>query len=141
MTVSLHALSFLLVGNNRHMLRLLQTILASRGATSIRSVHDGREALEAMRVDRPDMVIAEWIMAPMDGLELIRYIRCSDKSPDPYLPVILLTGAADGNLLPLARDAGASEIVLKPLHAKTLIDSIHKVGRSLSVFSLGVDVP
>jgi PleD family two-component response regulator len=111
------------------MQRLLQTVLARNQAQSIRLAHDGREALVAMRVDPPDLMIADWIMAPMDGLELTRAIRRAEQDPDRRLPIILLTGASEGNLLDLAIDAGASRIVLKPLHAKTLVDSICRLTR------------
>jgi PleD family two-component response regulator len=122
------------------MLRLLQTILACNGAKSIQSVHDGQAALAAMRSRPPDMMIAEWIMTPMDGLELTRYIRRSDKSPNPHLPIILMTGIGDGNLS-LAIDAGVSEILQKPIHAKALVESIQTLSRPHPVFSLGVGVP
>jgi CheY-like chemotaxis protein len=124
MTLPWTELHFLLVGNNQHMLRLLQTILHSHGVKAIQSVRDGQQAIAALRDAPPDVMIAEWIMAPMDGLDLTRAIRRSEKCAERRLPILLMTGVADGNLLPLAINAGASAIVLKPLHAKSLIAAI-----------------
>lgn len=126
MTFSLGDLHFLLVGNNQHMRRLLRTILSTNGAEIIAEVRDGQEAIGALRLDRPDLIIAEWSMAPMNGLELARYIRHSKKSQAPDVPIILLAGA-NGDLRELAAEAGASEVVQKPLHADILLDCIRRL--------------
>jgi CheY-like chemotaxis protein len=126
MTFPLNELTILLVGNNQHMLRLLQTILHSNGVKSIHMARDGRIALEMIRINALDLMIAEGLMTPMDGMELTRYIRHSEKSPNPNLPIVLITGSTDGTRS-MAIEAGASEIVKKPLYAKTLIDSIRNI--------------
>ncbi|MDR3441075.1 response regulator [Telmatospirillum sp.] len=127
MTSNLSCLSFLLVGNNQHMRRLLRLILENHGVTSLTEVRDGSEAIEAVRHKVPDILIADWVMTPMDGLDMTRYLRQSEKSPAQGLPIILLASTADGNLLPLAVAAGVSEIVPKPLFVKTLMASVHGI--------------
>ncbi|WP_158240541.1 response regulator [Telmatospirillum siberiense] len=128
MTFSFHGVHVLLVGNNQHMRRLLRTILASSGADEIREARDGQEAIEAARLDPPGLIIAEWSMGPMNGLEMTRYIRRSQKSPAPHAPIILLTGAGvGGDLQAVAREAGVSETIAKPLHAEVLLASIDRL--------------
>jgi DNA-binding response OmpR family regulator len=58
-------------------------------------------------------------MAPMDGLELTRLIRTSEDSPDPFVPIIMLSGHVDR--MRAARDAGVSEFMMKPVSVRTFL--------------------
>lgn len=124
---SLKSLHILLVDDNQHMRAITSAILQSAGARNIREVADGSSALEALRQNPADLAIVDFNMAPMDGVEFTRLVRNSPDSPNPYLPIIMMTGHSEKSRVFEARDAGVTEFVTKPLTAKALLDRLHAV--------------
>jgi DNA-binding response OmpR family regulator len=70
------------------------------------------------------LVITDWNMPPTSGLELIRRIRQSDDSPDPDVPIIMLTGHTELARVKTARDNGVSSFLAKPMSAESLYKRI-----------------
>jgi CheY-like chemotaxis protein len=97
----------------------LRDLLVNCGipAANIQQSEDGKGALERLEIRRPDFIITEWQMTPMDGLALTRHLRHPDTTPAPGIPVILCTGNIDTDLLKDARMAGINEIIVKPVNA------------------------
>ena len=62
-----------------------------------------------------DIVISDLIMTPIDGLLLLRWMRTAKESPDRFVPIIMLSGAADHDYVNQARDLGSTEFLAKPL--------------------------
>lgn len=116
--------SVLVVANNQHMRRLLRLVLADHGFDRVTEAGDGGDAIRRIRSSPPDLVIADWVMSPMDGLDLTRYLRRSGHSPARLVPIILLAATAEGKPLALAMEAGASEIVPKPIYVRTLMAAV-----------------
>jgi CheY-like chemotaxis protein len=81
---------------------------------------DGREALERLSLTPIDLAICDIDMQPMDGIEFTRFVRTSPDSPNAFLPIIICTGYADLEHIEAARDAGATEILRKPISPQTL---------------------
>lgn len=127
MTDSLNALSVLIVDDNEHVRRLVKVILRSIGINRTAEAEDGRQAILMMRDAVPDIVLTDWEMEGMDGLQLARYIRRSSDSPNVFLPVIVMTGQADRQRVLAARDAGVNEFVIKPLSAQALLSRIRAI--------------
>ena len=117
----------LLVDDNVFIRSLVRRVLAVLGATQIGEANDGTEALQVMRSFRPDVVILDWEMQPMNGLDLAKAIRTGDMSPAPYVPIIMLSGYSEVERVVTARDAGINEFVVKPFTAVRLFGSIHSV--------------
>ena len=63
-------------------------------------------------------------MGPVDGLEYTNFIRTDSNSPDPFTPIILMTGHTDIRRVITARDTGVNELLAKPISARTLYDRI-----------------
>jgi len=120
MGLDLSRVSVLVVDDNAHMRRIVKEILRSLGVTAITEAQDGADALKAMRGMPPDLVIADMDMRPLDGLEFTRMVRTSDDSPDPFVPIIMLTGHTEAYKVALARDAGVNEFLAKPISVKAL---------------------
>ena len=99
------ALQILLADDNQHMRAITATILNSAGFRRIREVRDGAEAMDALRDWPADLAIVDFNMAPLDGVEFTRMIRNSADSPNPYLPVIMMTGHSEKSRVVEARDA------------------------------------
>lgn len=117
----------LIVDDNRHMRALLCSILHALGMKRLKEVGDGETALRVIDEFRPELVITDWHMEPMDGLELVRRIRHAGLETTRYVPIIMLTGHADSRHVREARDAGIHEFLAKPISAKSLFARIVSV--------------
>jgi two-component system chemotaxis response regulator CheY len=124
MSFNFDALHFLMVDDNHHMRAIVGAILRSSGVRRLREAEDGAEALESLRHWPADIVIADFKMAPMDGVEFVRQVR---RSKTPYLPVIMMTGFSDRSRICEARDAGVTEILAKPITARSLLERVESV--------------
>jgi len=116
----LDRLAVLIVDDNQHMRSLVRTILESLGVTQIMEARDGAHALEKMSQTQIDLLVADWNMEPMDGLDLTRHLRTSPESPDQFVPVIMLSGHTERARVMQARDAGVTEFMAKPVSARSL---------------------
>jgi two-component system, chemotaxis family, chemotaxis protein CheY len=124
---SLKALQVLLVDDNPHMLTITSAVLHSAGVTHVTQASDGAAALEVLRREPIDLVIVDFKMFPMNGVEFTRLVRNSPDSANPYLPIIMMTGHSDAVRVYEARDAGVTEFVVKPITAKAILDRIQAV--------------
>jgi two-component system, chemotaxis family, chemotaxis protein CheY len=127
MSSSLEALRIMVVDDNPHMRAILHSILDGMGVRHIADAPDGATALETLRKWPADIVLADYHMAPVDGVEFTYLVRNSPDSPDPFLPIIMVTGFADKPRVFEARDAGVTEIIVKPITARALIDRMNAV--------------
>jgi CheY-like chemotaxis protein len=113
-------LNVLVVDDNKHMLSLVETILHAMRVKNVRCVGDAAEAFAEMRTCRSDIVITDWAMQPLDGLDFVRLVRKGEDSPDPYVPIILLTGHTEMHRVREARDSGVNEVLAKPVSIQGL---------------------
>ena len=106
---------------------LVRRILTVLGAHEIRDATDGAKALKLMLTFEPDLIILDWEMEPMNGIEFVRNVRDSDEDANPYVPIIMLSGHSTLASVSEARDAGITEYVTKPFSAKSLFSRIRAV--------------
>jgi two-component system, chemotaxis family, chemotaxis protein CheY len=125
--VDYSTLRMLIVDDNTNMRRILRTLLVGLGARTILEADDGVAALELFRDHLPDIVITDWVMPVLDGLDLVRILRNEKESPNPFVPIIVVTAYTDRTRVLQARDAGVTEFIAKPLSAKVLHDRISSV--------------
>jgi CheY-like chemotaxis protein len=126
MSASLDSLRFLLMDDNHHMRAIVATILRSVGVRHLREASDGAEGLDVLDTWPTDIAIADFKMAPMDGVEFTRRVR-QQNSRNPYLPIIMMTGFSDLGRIYEARDAGVTEILAKPITASGLLNRVESV--------------
>ncbi len=119
-SISIERLSFLVVDDNLHMRALIKGILVALGARMVREAADGADALKVLGDFPVDVVIADWSMEPLDGLQFLRILRTAPDSPNRYLPFIMLTGHTEMNRVKEARDAGVTEFLAKPVSVNGL---------------------
>ncbi len=122
----LKPISFLVVDDRGYMRRVIKGILETLGCKHIDEAKDGREALSVMKSWAPDIVISEWLLEPMSGLEMLKAVR-ADKSNIRFTPIIMITSETRREKVVLARNAGVTEYVAKPFNAKSLILRIKEV--------------
>ena len=122
--IDFNRLRFLAIDDNAHMRRILRTLLHSFGTREVYEAEDGAAGLEAFTHIIPDIVITDWVMPIFDGLELTQMIRQPGANANPYVPIIMLTGHSDKKRVLVARDAGVTEFLAKPISAKALYQRI-----------------
>ena len=125
--IEFNRLRFLVIDDNAHMRRILRTLLHSFGTREVYEAEDGAAGLEAFMHFIPDIVICDWVMPIFDGLELTQMIRQPGANPNPYVPIIMLSGHSEKNRVMQARDAGVTEFLAKPIAAKALYERILSV--------------
>jgi len=124
---SLAALQILLVDDNPHMRAIASAVLKSAGIRKVIEAGDGGAALQMLRDHAVDLALVDYKMFPLDGVEFTRLVRNSPDSPNPYLPIIMMTGHSGKERVYEARDAGVTEFLAKPITAKAVLDRIQSV--------------
>jgi len=114
------SLKVLVADDSRQMRVLISSFLGGFGVRDIHEANDAIEAFEEIKNLDPDLVITDWRMPPTDGIELVIKIRTDPDSPNPYLPVIMLTGFTELHRVKQARDAGVTAFLAKPISAAAL---------------------
>jgi len=104
---------------------LVKKILQNLGYKKVELASDGLDALEFMGKKDFDLIISDWIMPNMDGIELVQAIRKQPKWKD--LPVLLVTADEEPENIMLAMRAGASNYMTKPYNAKELREKIRRI--------------
>jgi CheY-like chemotaxis protein len=125
--VRLDLVKILLVDDNQHMRILLGEILRAIGVTRLFEASDGAQALQFLRHEQIDIVMTDLAMQPLDGIDFVRLIRNSKDSPQPMIPVIMITGHSTVRRIGEARDAGVNEFLAKPVTARGVIQRISQI--------------
>jgi two-component system, chemotaxis family, chemotaxis protein CheY len=125
--IDFNRLCFLVIDDNIHMRRILRTLLHGFGTREVHEAEDGAAGMEAFIKHTPDILITDWAMPIFGGLELTQTIRQPGANSNPYVPIIMLTGHSEKQHVVLARDAGVTEFLAKPISAKSLYDRIVNV--------------
>ena len=121
------SLKALVVEDNAHMRSLLRALLNSVGIRDVAEAAHGGSALEVLRQRRSDLVLSDMAMSPMDGLEFTRRVRNDEQSPNPFVPIIMITGHTERHRVEAARDAGVTEFLAKPITAHNLFSRIARI--------------
>jgi CheY-like chemotaxis protein len=127
MAYQFNKIRVLLVEDNAHMRKLLKALLEAVGVREIVEAHDGGLAWMAMKKEPVDFALIDWEMYPVDGLELVRKIRTEPDSPNPFLPIIMVTGHTERSRVLKARDLGVTEFLAKPVSAQSLSQRIEEL--------------
>lgn len=113
-------LTILVVEDSPPMLEVMVNALKLLGVGHVFQARNGEAAFQVFTKERPDIVITDWEMEPVDGLELVEWIRRHSMSPKRNVPVIMMTGYAAGARVSAARDRGVTEFLVKPFTANEL---------------------
>jgi two-component system, chemotaxis family, chemotaxis protein CheY len=124
MRIDFTKLRFLVIDDNAFMRRVLKALLHGFGAREVIEADDGASGIEAFSNYVPDVVLLDWEMPMLDGLEVARMIRSPSASVNPFTPIIMISGHAERQRIRTARDAGVNEFLVKPVSAKGLYDRV-----------------
>lgn len=118
-------MNILIVDDFATMRRILKNILRQIGFSNIIEADDGKTALKELKKDKFDMILADWNMPEMSGLELLKAVRSDDELKD--IPYIMVTAEAQKDNIVEAVKAGVSSYVVKPFTADTVIEKLKQV--------------
>jgi two-component system, chemotaxis family, chemotaxis protein CheY len=124
MRIDFTKLSFLVVDDNPFMRRVVKALLHGFGAREVMEAEDGAVGLELFMSFSPDIVLLDWEMPILDGLEVARMIRQPTTSVNPFVPIIMVSGHAERRRVVMARDVGINEFLVKPISPKALYDRL-----------------
>ncbi len=134
MGYALSNLNIMLVEDDPSMRELIRDVLGAFDVNSVRTAIDGSRAYEELRYYTADIVIVDWLMEPMNGLDFLRRVRHAPDSPNPYVPTIMLTAYSDIHRVTECRDAGVTEFLAKPITPITLYSRIVSVVEDQRVY-------
>jgi len=123
----LSRLHFLVVDGNAYMRSIMRSILETLGSYNMLEAGDGGTGLQMLRKYPVDIVIVNWMMRPIDGIEFTRALRAVPGGPKSMLPVILLSAHTERKRVAEARNAGVTEFLSLPLSPKALYLRIEEV--------------
>lgn len=127
MAYKLYNISILVVEDNPPMLEITKSLLVTFGVGHVIGAQNGEIGFKRACEYNPDIIIADWMMKPVDGISFTRRIRNDPASPNPFVPVILMTGFSERHRVFQARDAGVTEFLVKPFNARDLYKRIVQV--------------
>jgi len=115
----------LIVDDYRTMLKIIRNLLKQLGFTNVEEATDGSEALGKLREGEFDLVISDWNMEPMTGLQLLKEVRADDRLR--AVPFIIITAESKIENVVAAKEAGVSNYIVKPFNAGTLKSKLTSV--------------
>jgi len=111
-------MNVLIVDDYKTMLRIIRNLLKQLGFNNVDEATDGAMALQMLRVGTYGLVISDWNMEPMTGLQLLREVRADAKLKP--VPFIMVTAESKSENVIAAKEAGVSNYIVKPFNAETL---------------------
>ena len=111
-------MSILIVDDYKTMLRIIRNLLKQLGFNHVDEAIDGSSALTKLRDKDFGLVISDWNMEPMSGLQLLKEVRADVKLKE--IPFIMITAESKSENVIAAKEAGVSNYIVKPFNAATL---------------------
>ncbi len=112
------SMSILVVDDYKTMLRIIRNLLKQLGFENVDEATDGSAALQKMRERAYGLVISDWNMEPMTGLQLLKEVRADNGLKET--PFIMVTAESKTENVVTAKQAGVSNYIVKPFNAETL---------------------
>ncbi|MEA3546414.1 MAG: response regulator [Thermodesulfobacteriota bacterium] len=118
-------MKILIVDDFATMRRIVKNILVQLGYKQIIEADDGTTAVDVLKQEKVDLIISDWNMPKMTGLDLLKHVRADDGMKDT--PFIMVTAEAQQDNIIMAVKAKVSQYIVKPFTAETLGEKIDKI--------------
>lgn len=115
----------LVVDDAATMRRIVRGLLRELGFKNVRDAEDGIQALAELKRRKADLVISDWNMPQMTGIDLLRAIRADGDLKST--PVLMVTAEAKKENIIAALQAGVSNYIVKPFNTQTLEEKLNKI--------------
>ncbi|MFZ4122174.1 MAG: response regulator [Caulobacterales bacterium] len=123
-------LRVLIVDDNHHMIHIVKTILRGFGIKDFLEARDAAEAFDLFRGAEVDFIVLDFAMSILDGTDFIRLVRTGSDSPNPHVPIIMLSAYSERPKVIAARDAGVTEFCCKPVTPNELYKKVAAIVNS-----------
>ena len=110
----------LVVEDSSHFASLIRVVLQSLGVEEIVEVSDGHQAIETLKTFDAELVVMDWMMPGMNGIECTRHIRLS-RGRNPDVPIVMVTARDDVADVQNAYEVGVNAYISKPVSATRLL--------------------
>jgi two-component system, chemotaxis family, chemotaxis protein CheY len=118
-------LTVLIVDDFLTMRRIVRKILRDLDFQNIIEAEDGSAAVDVLKTNKVDLIVSDWNMPKMTGLELLKHVRSDDRTKD--LPFLMVTAEAQKENIVEAVKARVSNYIVKPFTAATLEEKLSKI--------------
>jgi two-component system chemotaxis response regulator CheY len=118
-------MNVLVVDDAATMRRIVRSLLRELGIKNVREAEDGVQALEDLKRMKADLVVSDWSMPNMTGIELLRAIRADETLKET--PVLMVTAESKKENIMEAVQAGVNNYIVKPFNSKTLEEKLGKI--------------
>ncbi|WP_125932940.1 response regulator [Kiloniella majae] len=115
----LSGLNVMVIDDSVHMLRIVKTIFNAMGIFNVQYIRDVEAARAELKFKKPDIIITDWEMEPVNGLEFTRDLR-KEGGFFSRVPIILLTGHTEYERVMEAIQSGVSDVLAKPVSIEIL---------------------
>lgn len=115
----------LIVEDNESIRKLLVTVLTNIGFKNVSNAQDGRIAWSLIQRENVDLVITDWMMPHMDGMELIKNIRKSDQN-FKNIPILMITASDKQEDIVQMAKLNINGYIVKPFSVKTILLKIRE---------------
>ena len=119
------SMNVLVVDDYKSMIRIVRGLLNQLGFQNVDEAMDGPSALALIRSKSYGLVLSDWNMQPMSGLELLKTVRADDRTRS--LPFVMVTAEAKAENVVAARQAGVNNYVIKPFTLAVLKQKLSTV--------------
>ncbi len=117
----------LIIDDQKSMRSIIRQLLNQGRINLVSEAENGQQALDMLigkKVGIPDVILCDLYMDKMDGMQFVNHVRRDRDSDYHQIPVILLTGEKDPFVLDVAKQAGATKVLSKPISSERLIKEI-----------------
>ena len=108
----------LIVDDYKTMLRIIRNLLKQLDFVNVEDAIDGSSALQKLREGNYGLIICDWNMEPMTGIQLLKEVRADENLKK--MPFIMITAGSKTENVVIAKEAGVSNYIVKPFNAATL---------------------
>ncbi|MEM8986559.1 MAG: response regulator [Pseudomonadota bacterium] len=115
--------SVLIIEDSALLRGLLRNIMISFKFNSVTATPTAEDALRWLQNNTPDIILTDWLLDGMAGVDFTRHIRMEMKDPIRRLPIIMCTAYTDRDRILIARDNGVNEILAKPITGSRTYDA------------------
>ena len=127
MTYNFSDVKVLVVEESQPMSQITNAVLKGFGVTFVDTARDSDQAFEKFCKEQHDLLLIDWMIQPIDGIALTEKIRMHADSPNPFVPIILMTGFSEKRRVMQARDTGITEFMVKPFTVNDLYRRIDHI--------------
>jgi len=111
-------MKIMIVDDYSTMLRIIRNLLRQLEFVNVDEANNGGDALQKLRESPFNLIISDWNMEPMTGLDLLKQVRADAKLK--HIPFIMITAESKTENVVAAKQAGVSNYIVKPFNAETL---------------------